>query len=220
MIRLTIGLGAALLTAPGVQQRPALEARFIGNMAFAISDGAVTLMSDFPYQSGYSVYMTYPADAIRSATPATLSLITHRHGDHWEPALFMKTDWMVAGPPDVTGAMAPERVLPLAKTATFRGIDIEAIATPHAGIGHYSYVVTWHGRQLYFSGDTEDAEHLLRLTALDVAFVSPWLFESLQRRGRIDAKRIVIYHHQANETVPQCRDGCEVPRQGATLRIP
>lgn len=37
-----------------VQPRPTLEARFVGNMAYAITDGTTTLMSDFPYQSGYS----------------------------------------------------------------------------------------------------------------------------------------------------------------------
>jgi hypothetical protein len=35
-------------------QRPVLEARFIGNMAFAISDGSVTVMTDFPDQPGYA----------------------------------------------------------------------------------------------------------------------------------------------------------------------
>ena len=214
-------MAAAVVGALAFAQRPALQARFIGNMAFAISDGAVTLMSDFPYQSGYSVYMRYPASEIRSRTPATLSLITHRHGDHWEPALFLGTGWTASGPPDVTASLPPARVLALSKGAAFRTIRIEAIETPHADTGHYSYVVTWHGRRLYFSGDTESVDHLLRLTNLDVAFVSPWLFQSsLRGGGRIDARRVVIYHHQANEAVPLCRDGCVVPRQGETLQIP
>jgi hypothetical protein len=38
---------------------PHIEARFIGNMAFAIADGQTTLFTDFPYESGYSVYMEY-----------------------------------------------------------------------------------------------------------------------------------------------------------------
>jgi len=33
-------------------QKPALQARFIVNMAVAISDGTTTIISDFPYQSG------------------------------------------------------------------------------------------------------------------------------------------------------------------------
>jgi L-ascorbate metabolism protein UlaG (beta-lactamase superfamily) len=73
-------------------QRPVLEARFIGNMAFTITDGRVTVMTDFPYQSGYSGYKTYDPAEIRSTTPSTLVLITHRHPDHWDRAHFLTTD--------------------------------------------------------------------------------------------------------------------------------
>ena len=41
------------------------------------------------------------------------------------------------------------------------------------------------------------------------------------RAGRqVDAKRVVVYHHQAAERVPECRDRCTVPRQGETISIP
>ena len=201
-------------------QRPALEARFIGNMAFAISDGAMTLMTDFPYRSGYSVYMSYRPVEIRSSTPVTLALITHRHPDHWEPALFEKTDWKVAGPADVVAGLPAARVLALGPSTTFGTIQIERLETPHAKVGHYSYVVSWHGRRLYFSGDTEHIEHLVKLRNLDAAFVSPWLYRSMLKAGqRIDARQVVIYHHQATEAVPDCVTACVVPRQGETVRI-
>ena len=38
---------------------PRLTARFIGNMAFAITDGKTTLYTDFPYESGAFGYMSY-----------------------------------------------------------------------------------------------------------------------------------------------------------------
>ncbi len=219
---MTVRVLPILLAALAWLPQPApLEARFIGNMAIAISDGAVTVMTDFPYQSGYSRYMTYPADEIRSATPSTLSLITHRHLDHWDPALSDKTGWNVAGPLDVIANVPASRVLPLARGATFGTVQIEPIETPHASIGHYSYVLTWHGRRLYFSGDTESVDHLGTLKNLDVAFISPWLYRSaLKRNQRIDARRIVIYHHEAGESVPECRTNCVVPRQGDTIQIP
>src|SRR5918994_1696484 len=114
-----------------VSQRPVLQARFIGNMAFAITDGSVTLMTDFPYESGYSRYMTYHPEEIRSTTPTTLSLITHRHGDHWKPVLFAKTDWKVAGPNDVIASAPAHRVVPLSETRTTVGpLEIERIETP------------------------------------------------------------------------------------------
>ena len=38
-----------------------------------------------------------------------------------------------------------QRVVPLDGGGQFGPIRIEAIATPHASIGHYWYIVTWHG---------------------------------------------------------------------------
>ena len=99
LTRLGLGLAATVmvLAAPALRGQQELTARFIGNMAWAISDGALTLMSDFPYDSGaVRGYMTYDATAeLRSATPQTLSLITHRHADHWSPTLFARTDWII-----------------------------------------------------------------------------------------------------------------------------
>jgi L-ascorbate metabolism protein UlaG (beta-lactamase superfamily) len=202
--------------------QPALEARFIGNMAWSITDGTFTLMSDFPYDSGaVRGYMTYdPGAEVRSPTTDTLSLVTHRHADHWSPTLFARTNWKIVAPRDVTAGLAPDRVVPVSARFPYGPLRIDAIDTPHAGIGHYSYVVLWHGRRLYFSGDTESAAHLTALRDLDVAFVSPWLHRAvLKAGGRVDARRVVIYHHQPEEPVPECQEGCHVPRQGETLRF-
>ncbi len=151
-----LALAAALLALHATQpaQRPNLDARFIGNMAVALTDGTTTIVSDFPYQSGAFGYMTYDAAEIRSATSAMLALITHRHNDHWEPALFARTSWSVAGPDDVVAGIPAARVVRVRSGATFGAARIESIQTPHANVGHYSYVVTWHGRRIYFSGDT------------------------------------------------------------------
>jgi hypothetical protein len=81
--------------------------------------------------------------------------------------------------------------------------------------------VTWQARRLYFSGDTDDARSIIAAKSLDVAFISPWLYRSVNRqRARIDAKRVVIYHHEAGEQVAGCAAGCTVPRQGDTIAIP
>jgi L-ascorbate metabolism protein UlaG (beta-lactamase superfamily) len=221
-----IVIAGALAAAAFAQEPPRVEARFIGNMAYAISDGTTTLFTDFPYQSGYSSYMTYDAREIRSATPQSIALITHRHPDHWDRALFDKTNWRVIGPRDAVEGVDPKRIirtLPNAGTrsrVTSDGITIDALPTPHANIGHYSYLVEWHGLRLYFTGDTDDEKQLLEMTKLDVAFVSPWLYQRAQKSGRrIDARRIVIYHQTAEETVAGCTDPCSVPRQGTPLRL-
>ena len=220
-MRILPALGLALLLASGSPQpRPALEARFIGNMAFAISDGATTLVSDFPYESGYGRYMTYDSALIRSATESTLALITHSHRDHWDARLFADTGWKVAGPADVIAGIDPARVVPSGSGGAYESLRIEALETPHASVGHYSYIVTWHGRRLYFTGDTESTQALLAAKDLDVAFVSPWLYRAVLLAGqRIDAKQIVIYHHEAGEQIPGCGRGCSVPRQGDVLKF-
>lgn len=213
-----IVLALVLAIVAFAQPPPALEARFIGNMAFAITDGAVTLFSDFPYQPGYSVYMEYDARDIRSSTPRSLALITHRHGDHWDKELFLRTNWVVTAPADALAGVPADRIAAVDPVGTFGPIVVEALDTPHANIGHRSYVVTWHGRRLYFTGDTESLDRLLMTTDLDVAFVSPWLFrQALKRGARIEARRIVIYHHEAGEQVPECAGTCSVPKQGEAL---
>ena len=174
-------LVAAALVFAASMESPTLEARFIGNMAFAISDSVTTLMTDFPYESGYSRYMEYAASELRSRTPTTLSLITHRHRDHWEPTLFAKTGWNLVGPDDVVANVPAHRVVPLAESTTFGSIHIQRFHTPHAGIGHHSYVVTWHGKRLYFVGDTESTDTVMASKNLDIAFLSPWVYRSRRR---------------------------------------
>ncbi len=228
-IVVALGLAIAALAQPLDPTQPAdpvLHARFIGNMAYAITDGTVTLFTDFPYESGYSIYMEYDAREIRSTTKESIALVTHRHGDHWDPALFSRTNWRVIAPADALANVPSARVVralplsPALTTITSGPITIEALPTPHANIGHYSYLVTWHRRRLYFTGDTDSAEQLLATKNLDVAFVSPWLFERAAGAGRrIDAKRVVIYHQAANATIPDCRDPCRVPKQGETLKL-
>src|SRR5262249_49535291 len=64
-----------------------LTARFIGNMAFAITDGKTTLYSDYPYEPGAFGYMSYDFAKEPKAADC-LCLITHGHRDHFDPALF------------------------------------------------------------------------------------------------------------------------------------
>lgn len=212
----------ALILAPQASPPPArpLQARFIGQMAFSITDGTVTLVSDFPYQVGYAGAPSFEDGELHRSTLPTVALITHRHLDHWDPVLFSKTNWKVIAPADAMERIRSDRVVPLSKRIEFGPIVIEPIETPHARIGHYSYIVSWQGKRLYFSGDTESPDSLLAAQRLDLAFVSSWQFQSAQRRGgRIDAKRVVIYHHQPGEQVPGCAGNCVVPGQNDAFEI-
>ncbi len=195
-----------------------LHATFIGNMAFAITDGKTTIYTDFPYESGYAGYMTYDFAAVPKA-PGALCLVTHGHRDHFDAALFAKMDALLIAPPDVEKRVAADRTIAFAPQMTYRDVAIEALETPHAGIGHASYLVTWHGLRLYFTGDTDSVDQLVAMQGLDYAFVSPWLIERVaDRKGRIDARQVVCYHHQTGEKVPAFQNRI-VPRQGETLAL-
>ena len=195
---------------------PSLTATFIGNMAFAITDGATTLYTDFPYESGAFGYMTYDFAAVPKTTGA-LCLITHGHRDHFDRSLFERMDSKVIAPPELEATLPRERVVPFAPRMTYRDILVESFRTPHGSIDHASYLVDWKGLRLYFTGDTDCAAALLAAKNLDAAFVSPWILGEVRKRGaRIDARRIILYHHRSGEGPPPFQNAV-APRQGDVL---
>ena len=205
-----------LLFEPSFSNR--LTFQFIGNMAFSITDGDTTLYSDFPYESGAFGYMKYEMKKVEIY--GGVSLITHSHRDHWAKELFQPLNLKVIGPPDVLKGIDASRVIPFAKKIQYRRIQVEPFSTPHGNITHYSYLVTWHGVRMYFTGDTEELKTLLSMKNLDVAFISPWLANSLAKNKQtIDAKKIVIYHHADGEKVVAPTKGV-IPKQGEIFKIP
>ncbi len=183
---------------------------FIGNMAFHITDGQTTLLSDFPYQSGAFGYMKYEMADVPPITDG-LSLITHWHTDHWSLPLFEKMDTKLIAPEDMAAKIADaSRVIKIAPgaPAEFHGMTIEATKTIHRlAPGHYSYLVTWHGKRLYFTGDTETPEYILREKNIDVMFLSPWLIRTIERQKlSLDAKTLVVYHQKETEEIPPFQD--------------
>lgn len=199
-----------------------LAVTFIANAAVKITDGGTTLLSDFPYQSGYSGYMEYDRDSVAPAG-ATLSLITHRHPDHFDASVRRGDNWRVMGPADVRAQVPAAATLATGSEVAVGPMRIRAIKTPHADLEHYSYMVEWMGRRFYFTGDTNDIGALLEAADIDVAFVTPWLFSRTRKEGRpIPARRTVIYHHEEQvRSVPGCAaPQCVVPRRGERIPLP
>jgi hypothetical protein len=195
-----------------------LQATFIGNMSLHITDGETSLLTDFPYQSGYSGYQRWDPSLV-PATRNALCLITHNHRDHFARELFEPMGARVLGPADVTRGFET-RALTMSPRVAYRDLVVEPIRTPHANLEHYSYVVSWKGQRLFFSGDTDDPTALLAARDLDAAFVSPWLLARARKSGgRIDARRVVVYHQQDGEDVPD-DFGRVLLKQGETLRLP
>lgn len=199
----------------------ALEFTFVGNEAFLVTDGDITLCADFPYRSGMSGYMRYDFEKVRPRG-VVVCLITHDHFDHFDFLLFRNHSWSLIGPPSITYGKDNYDITTVAndEPVTWESITIEPHATPHDELEHYSYLVTWHGVRMYIPGDTGITGPILSATDLDVAFVTPWLLNALREQGaEIDAKRIVVYHHRQGEKVEPWQD-CVVPRQGDTFEIP
>ena len=213
---MTALLASCLIAAATAAEPAEIRARFIGNMALQLTDGRVTLRTDFPYESGYSGYMTWTDALVPAATGETLCLVTHSHRDHFLASLAKPLCQKIIGPADVTAAL-PGRGLALGPNVSFGPLVVVPLATPHARLEHYSYRVEWGGLRFYFTGDTDDPGELLRQRDLDAAFVTPWLLRAATKRGRrIDARRVVVYHHEKDESVPEIQ-GRELPRQGDEL---
>ena len=206
---------AASLVASNSQQ--GLQMRFIGNDAFAISDGKRTIYVDFPYQSGAFGYMTYPANEVRTTTDS-ICIITHAHPDHFAPALVKQVGCVVIGTPDVRAQVDHAALPDFDESWQIGDVRAKAFATPHGWIAHFSYLVAWHSKRLYISGDTDSAAELLSQQSLDVLFVTPWLLKRLPTTWlRRNVRTVIVDHLKPTETL-DCRT-CVVPTQGQVLTI-
>lgn len=222
----------AMPLAAVADEDPALTLTYIGNEAFMISngkngaDGEPVLMTDFPYQSGYSVYMTYDPGYLDYAGDI-VSLITHRHLDHVDPGLLNLTGWNAIGPRDALGALNPMAVSIVSQqadgepeTIQYGGIRVIPIRTEHSTTEHYSYLVEWRDKTLFLLGDTGTADALFQLDReVDIAFLTPWVLRPLLRdKKTIPARQIIVYHHTAIEDTPTC-DKCLTPYQGQVIEV-
>lgn len=195
-----------------------LEFQFIGNAAFHITDGKTTLLSDFPYTSGAFGYMTYEMKNTKPIVDGIV-LITHKHEDHWNPKLFSSMDLAIIAPPEILAELESKKKVSFSDEMQYKGLKVQAFRTPHTP-EHHSYLVTWHGVRMYFPGDTESLDQMLKIKNLDVVFISPWLLQSLMKKEqKIDTKMLVVYHHQPHETIPNYQDRI-VPKQGEGFVIP
>ena len=213
----TLALLALVSAVPAGQ----LEFQFIGNMAFHISDGETTLLSDFPYRSGAFGYMEWKIGDVKPIRGG-VALFTHFHADHFDSPRVEAMDLEVIGPPEMLENLRVTSKHAAADNQTLevRDIKIQSFATPHRfSPEHFSYLVTWHGLRLYFPGDTESPAHMLQMKDIDVMFISPWLIRTLERQDlRLDTKVLVVYHQKVGEEIPPYQD-FKRPGQGDTFRI-
>ena len=201
-------------------QSHAITVRFIGNCGLYMSDGALDVYVDLPYKSGAFGYMDYPGSEIDSIKANATHIFTHRHPDHYSKKLVKKLSGTVYGPWKVKKKRRADLSAPAYSAAQF---TVQTFRTKHRfARHHYSYLITWHGKRIYLSGDTEGAETIAQVTTMDIAFVPAWIMRDAKEKNiTIDAQRFAVYHLYPTEKVTTDNPKVTVLRtQGEVLALP
>lgn len=183
----------------GVSQLNEIRIKFIGNCGLYMTDGLLDLYIDFPYKSGFMNYMTYNEAEIESIKPNAMFLFTHKHPDHYSIKKMREVLRKKKG--KKFGKWNLKKLQKFCEsTADF---NVQAIQTDHSlSIKHFSYIITWHGKKFYISGDEESTAKILSVVDLDWAFVPYWLLNRvIEQKAQIDAQMVGVYHFFPGTTV-------------------
>ncbi|NBG65421.1 MBL fold metallo-hydrolase [Acidiluteibacter ferrifornacis] len=191
-IPITFSIVLLLFSATGNGQTNEIKIRFIGNCGLHLTDGNTHIYTDFPYKSGAHHYMEYDPTEIDNLQQNAYYLFTHKHSDHylrWKMNGVMKAkNGKKYGKWNISHLTELNREIP--------DFQIQQFKTKHLfSFAHYSYLITWHGKRIYLSGDTESATTIGTVQEIDWAFIPAWLFmEAWENKVKIDAQMIGIYH--------------------------
>ncbi len=197
-VSLFVAMACASLFA--FSQSDAITIRFIGNCGMHFSDGTKNVFVDFPYKPGAYGYMTYGADQLDSVPAGSTFIFTHRHADHYSEKLVKPLHGKVYGP---WKSPRPKRTGTVILTDTANSLTVLAYKTKHRfALHHASYLITWHGKRFFISGDTEQAELAGTIQQVDYAFVPPWLLmDATEKKIKINADHFAVYHLYPDQTV-------------------
>ncbi len=191
----------ALLTISnfGFSQSNEIKIKFIGNCGLYLTDGKSNLYVDFPYKSGAYNYMKYNLTEIENIKENSIFLFTHRHADHYSKKLLKQVKNRLGG--KSFGNWNTNKFGKL--NSSFTDFTIEPFKTKHRfAFKHYSYLITWHGKKIFLSGDTESAETITNVKNINWAFVPTWIIlDAKDKNLTIDADKIGVYHLYPNEKV-------------------
>jgi L-ascorbate metabolism protein UlaG (beta-lactamase superfamily) len=157
--------------------------------------------------------------------PAAVILVTHDHGDHFDPAaieLLRRPDTEILLTEAAfakirgTGAATGARIVRNGDRLVARGLAVEAVAaynirhlrsagTPFHPRGEGNgYLVTFADKKVYIAGDTEDTPEMRALRGVDVAFVPMNLPYTMTARMVAEAARAfvprVLYPYHTGDT--------------------
>lgn len=179
-----------------VAQNNNFTVKFGGNAGVCIGDGKQTICFDFPYGSGAFGYMRFDSTELKAIPKDAILIFTHRHPDHY----WRKHTKYYQGK---KYARRNRKKLAKRLPKQISDLSIQVFKTKHHFcFKHYSYLLEWHGKRFFISGDTEHPETLASVKNIDYAFLPPWIIKYAQEKNlTIDAKTKVIYHLYPNETL-------------------
>lgn len=189
----------------GFSQSNEIKIQFIGNCGLYLTDGKSNLYIDFPYKSGAYGYMKYDQTEIASIKENSTFLFTHRHADHYSKKILKQIKSKHKG--NVFGNWNTKKFENL--NNSFDDFKIQTFKTKHRfTFKHYSYLITWHGKRIYLSGDTETAETIATVKEINWAFVPYWiLYDAKEKNLKIDTEKFGIYHlypdQKVNNSTPE-----------------
>ena len=179
----------------GYSQTNQIRIKFIGNCGLYLTDGNLNIYVDFPYKSGAHHYMEYDKSEIDSIKENPIFIFTHKHSDHYSRKLLKKLNGKKYGPWNI----------PQLKEIndTVNEFSIQAFKTKHRFcLNHYSYLIIWHNKKIFLSGDTENAETIGKVSDIDWAFIPYWiLLDAKEKDIKIDAKMKGLYHLYPNQKI-------------------
>ena len=153
---------------------------------------------------------------------ADLILITHEHGDHFDPAvikILSKKDTDIIDTEKCISKLKGGMVMKNGETKTVKGIKIEAI--PAYNIKHMrsennpfhprgdgnGYILTLADKKIYVAGDTENTPEMKALKNIDIAFLPMNLPYTMTPKMVADAARAfmpkILYPYHYGKTDPQ-----------------
>ena len=170
---------------------------------------------------GKTIYIDPAKPAALAGLPkADLILVTHIHRDHFDPdsiAQLSRAGTEIMAPPSVVEQLPSARPISNGQTRQWNGWSIEAIPAynlkrgPSPGEFYHprgrdnGYVLSYGGKRIYFSADTEGTPEMRALKNIDLAFVCMNLPYTMPPEEAADAVRAfhpkvaIPYHYRGSD---------------------
>jgi len=209
---------AFALSLPAQAARPSLT---IQTSAGAVKITPVYHACALIQAGGKNIYIDPASPANFTGLPrADFIIITDIHHDHMDPgsiATLSKPGTEILAPAAVAKTVTTAKVISNGQTTTWDGWTIHAIPMynikrgPAPGVLYHpkgrgnGYVLTYGGKRIYFSGDTENIPEMRALKNIDVAFVCmnlPYTMPPDEAAAAVKAfhpKMVIPYHYHGSD---------------------